>query len=263
MKILITGASGFLGQHIIKKLSDEGADLVALIRPTSKIEHLKPYKIHYIVGDIRNEESLQKAMQGVDAVVHAVTTKFGNEDDFYAENVESTRRLLELSRQQNIKRFVFISSIDVYDHAQCKNGTVLTEESPRDPHPSNPYGKTKIQAEELVEEYNRTYNVPTVIIRPGCIYGTGGNWVPARLGISAGARRYVLLGNGKSAVPMSHTSSVAEVIWQSIRKDSAKGKIYNVLEDGIISRVDFLKMVQAHLFSDFKIVKMPLFLIRF
>lgn len=262
MKVLITGASGFLGQHIIKKLSEEGVDIAAIIRPTSRIEHLKKYTIDYITGNIRDEETLRKAMQGVDAVIHAVTTKFGGAEDFYAENVESTRQLLELSLKNNIKRFVFISSIDVYDHSKCKNGSVLDEDSPRDPNPSNHYSRTKIQAEEIVETFNRKHKLPTVIIRPGCIYGKGGNWVPARLGFSAGPQRYVLLGNGKSAVPMSHTSSVAEVIWRSIQNDTARGKIYNVIEDGVITRVGFLKMVRENLYPAFKIVKIPLFFAR-
>lgn len=262
MKVLLTGASGFLGRHVIQKLSQENVNIVAIIRRTSRIDHLKSYPIKFIEGDIRDEACLDKAMKGVDVVIHAVTTKMGRWEDFYAENVESTERLLQLSMKSKVKRFIFISSIDVYDHTHAKNGSVLTEDSPEDPNPPNPYSRSKIEAEALVEQYCKQHNVPTVIIRPGCIYGIGGNWYPARLGFTAGANRYALLGNGKSAVPLSHASSVVDLIWRSIQNEKAIGKSYNILEDTVITRLEFLKLAKSILFPNLKIVRVPLMVAR-
>lgn len=262
MKVLLTGASGFLGRHVIQKLSQGNVNIVAIKRRTSRIDHLKSYPIVFIEGDIRDEACLDKAMKGVDVVIHAVGTKMGRWEDFYAENVESTERLLQLSIKSKVKRFIFISSIDVYDHTHAKNGSILTENTPKDPNPPNHYSRSKIEAEALVERYCKQHNVPTVIIRPGCIYGIGGNWYPARLGFTAGANRYALLGNGKSAVPLSHTSSVVDLIWRSIQNEKAVGKSYNVLEDAVIKRLEFLKLAKSILFPNLKMVRVPLLVAR-
>jgi predicted dehydrogenase/nucleoside-diphosphate-sugar epimerase len=263
MKILVTGASGFLGRHILQKLSDEGTDIVALVRRTSRTEHLQSYSVHFIQGNVRDKEALRRAMKGVDVVIHAACDMLGGWDDFYKGNVESTRDLLELSKNQKIRRFVYISSIDVYDHAHTKNGSILSEEDPRDPNPSNFYSRSKIEAEEIVEEYQTRYGVPTVIIRPGCIYGPGGNWYPARLGFSAGSGRYALLGNGKSAVPMSHTSSVTDLIWRSIQNENAVGKSYNIVEDEEVTRLGFLETTREILTPELKIIRIPIPIAKF
>lgn len=262
MKVLVTGATGFLGRHIVKKFADEGAEMVTVIRPTSKTDHLKKYPIEFILGDVQNEESLKKAMKGVDVVVHAAADIVGSWDDFHGANVQSTKWLLEMSLKNKVKRFVFISTIDVYDHAKARNGTVLTEESPKDPKPSNFYSQAKIEAENWVEEYYQKYNLPTVILRPGCIFGIGGNWYPARLGFDLGINKYAILGNGGSAIPMSHASSVVDLIWRSIQDDKAIGKAYNILEETKVTRFGFLKSAKAILFPKLKIYRIPIWLSR-
>lgn len=263
MKVLILGASGFLGRYIVEKFNAEGAKIVTIVRRTSHYEHLKSFPIKFIEGDVRDENCLKKAMQGVDVVVHCITPLFGRWEDFYAVNVESTERLLSLCKNQHIKRFVYISSVDAIDTSDVQDGTVLTEDTPRDKHPTNFYGRSKIEGEEIVEEYRKDHQIPTAILRPTCVYGIGGYWYPARLGMSAGSRAYILIGNGKSLLPMIHASSIAEIVWRSVQNDTAIGKIYNLVEDGQITRLDFLKQAKSVLFPKMRIIKIPFTIARF
>ena len=261
MKILLTGATGFLGRHIVKKLTSEGVEVRALVRKTSSISHLQNEKIKFIQGNLRDRESIQKAIKGVDAVVHAATSKGGPWPEFFADNVQGTEWLLEEAAKQKIKRFVFISSVAVYDHSEVKNGSVLSEDHPLEKSP-NYYSRSKIEAESLIKRYHQEQGIATTIIRPACIYGSGGFWYPSRLGFSAG-KNYAVLGSGKSVVPLSHVESVANLIWLSLTRDEAAGKAYNVVEDEKVTRIEFLKLTRENLFPGMKAIRFPYALARF
>jgi predicted dehydrogenase/nucleoside-diphosphate-sugar epimerase len=261
MKILVTGATGFLGPHLVRRLKSEGADVVALIRKTSRTSHIQYKGLRLIEGNLRDRESVRRAASGVDVIVHAATSKGGPWPEFYADNVQSTEWLLEEAVRNEVKRFVLLSSVSVYDHSRIKNGDILDENSPKEPHP-NFYAQSKIEAEMLVEKYHRDEDLATTIIRPACIYGSGGNWYPSRLGFSAG-KNYAVLGRGGSVVPLSHTDSVTDVIWRSIVSDTAVGQAYNVVEDEPVSRIMYLQLTREHLFPDMKVVRFPYWLARF
>jgi len=265
MKALVTGASGFLGRHIADRLQQEGVEITALVRPTSSVEYLKEKGVGLITGDIRNEADIAKAVKGMDVVVHAATSKGGRWDDFYEENVKGIERLLKASVKNKVGRFVFISSVAVLDHSSVKNGHTFPEDAPFEADPMTHYSRSKAEAEKLVARYHQEHGLNTVILRPACLFGPGGGMnklYPSRLGFSAGANAYAVLGGGKSVVPLSHVRSVAEAIWLSIRKDAAVGKSYNVVEDEPITRLEFLKFVKEGYKSRLKIKKIPFWMAR-
>ena len=261
MKILVTGATGFLGPHLIDRFKSEGADIVALVRKTSRTSHIQHHGVTLIEGNLRDRESVRRAASGVDVIVHAATSKGGPWSEYYADNVQSTEWLLEEAVRNRVKRFVLLSSVSVYDHSRIKNGDILDENSPKEPRP-NFYAQSKIEAEALVEKFHRDQGLATAIIRPACIYGQGGNWYPSRLGFSAG-RNYAVLGRGGSIVPLSHTDSVTDIVWRSISLDAAAGQAYNVVEDEPVSRIAYLRLTRKHLFPAMKIIRFPYWLARF
>ena len=261
MKILLTGATGFLGRHIIRKLAGEGVEIVALIRKTSPTKHLDSHRVTFVQGNLRDRKSLQGVMKGVDAVVHAATSKGGPWPEFFADNVQGTEWLLEEAVQHKVKRFVFISSVAVYHHADVKDKAVLKENHPKEQSP-NHYARSKIEAEARVEKYYREKGLAITIIRPACIYGPGGFWYPSRLGFSAG-KNYAVLGSGSSVVPLSHVDSVADLIWRSIIREEAVGKSYNIVEDEPVTRAEFLDLTREILYPGMKTVKFPYGLARF
>ena len=150
MKAFVTGASGFLGKHIVDKLINEGVDIIALVRPVSNVEYLKEKKVKLVFGNIREDACIEKAMKGADIVIHAATSKGGRWEDFYEDNVKGIERLLRYSVKNKIKRFVFISSVAVYDHSKVKDGEIFRSDAPYEAKPLNNYSRSKIEAEELV-----------------------------------------------------------------------------------------------------------------
>jgi nucleoside-diphosphate-sugar epimerase len=177
--------------------------------------------------------------------------------------VKSTELLLEQSRNLGLKRFVFISSVIVYDHTTAKSGMVFKEDMPYETETLTNYSRSKVEAEKIVLKYHSEHGMPCVIVRPAAIYGPGGPIYPNRLGFSIGAKRYLVIGDGKNAIPLSHVASVADAVWECIQKDSSTGKCYNAVEDGSITQNEFLQRVKELAIPGLSVLRMPYSLANF
>ena len=131
--ILVTGATGFLGRNLIPLLTEHGHRVRALVRPTSDQSFLRECGIELALGDTRRAESVNAAMAGCDAVIHAAG-KFrfwGQADEFVGVNVQGTRNVLEAAKRESVQRFVHISTIAVVGSPQP--GTLIAESTPCQP----------------------------------------------------------------------------------------------------------------------------------
>lgn len=178
--VMVTGAAGFIGRHLVTALADAGHRVLAVDKLTyaSDVQDLMAradaYATHVRV-DISDVRALQR-LPDVDAVVHlAASTHVDNSltegAEFVANNVGSTAHLLELLRlksQHGIPHFIHISTDEVY-------GPILkdaaTESAPL--RPSSPYAASKAAADLLVQAWSKTYEIPYTILRPTNVYGTG------------------------------------------------------------------------------------------
>jgi dihydroflavonol-4-reductase len=131
MKIFVTGATGFVGSHVARELAGRGAQLRILIRATSRIDNLEGIAGETVVGDLREPESLRSAISGCDAVMHvAADYRLWVRDPkaMYAANVEGTRDLLRVAREQGVARFVYTSSVATMGF--FRDGTLVDEATP-------------------------------------------------------------------------------------------------------------------------------------
>ena len=144
MKVLITGGAGFLGINLVRYLYDRGYDIVSLDIADFDYPDMKD-KITIVKGDIRNEQDVEKAMEGVDMVVHtAAALPLYTPKDIYTTDVEGTRMVLKVAHRHEVKRVVHISSTAVYgipDHHPLYEDDRLIG--------VGPYGRAKIKAEQL------------------------------------------------------------------------------------------------------------------
>lgn len=168
MKILVTGAAGFLGLHVVNQLAGKGHEIVALdMEPIHTRDY--PDNVKFFQIDIRNMPVMQKVLadEGIEAVVHgAAALPLWDRKDIFETNVQGTRNLLELSKQLGVKRFCYVSSTAVYGvpekHPIVETDTLVGV---------GPYGESKIMAEAVCEEY-RSKGMTVSIIRPKTFVGT-------------------------------------------------------------------------------------------
>ena len=168
VKTLVTGATGFIGSHLVERLVAEGHDVRCFVRSTSNVRWLKNLPVEIFVGDFFDAESLRNALRGVRIVHHvAGITKAQRKRDYWRWNSEATRKLLEATFQfaESIDRFVHMSSQAAVGPSY--NGTPANELTT--PHPIDVYGKSKIEAEQACLGFSG--KLPITIIRPVAVYG--------------------------------------------------------------------------------------------
>ncbi|MCY7284066.1 MAG: NAD-dependent epimerase/dehydratase family protein [Cyanobacteria bacterium CAN_BIN43] len=175
MKILVTGANGFTGSHLVKALSQRDAPqadtIVALVRQTSDLSRLADTNVQLVYGDITDRPSLELALQGVDRVFHtAAYVELGIVDAARMEriNVEGTRNVLGAAQAAGVQKMVYCSTIGVYGDTQ---GQVIDETFERQQKGfSSAYDSTKYEAQQLVDQFAAA-GFPVVSVMPSGIFG--------------------------------------------------------------------------------------------
>ncbi|MCS7300575.1 MAG: dTDP-glucose 4,6-dehydratase [Fimbriimonadales bacterium] len=177
--VLITGGAGFIGSHfteyILRQYPDYRVRVLDALTYAGRRENLAAAegnpRFEFLQGDVRDRDAVQRAMQGVDYVVHFaaethVDRSIVNPDAFITTDVYGTFVMLETARQVGIERFVHVSTDEVYGSAETGR---FTEQSPL--QPSSPYAASKAGADLLAQAYYRTYGVPVLIVRPSNTFG--------------------------------------------------------------------------------------------
>lgn len=172
-KILITGASGFIGSFIVEEALRRNMEVWAAVRKSSSREYLKDERIHFIELDLSSAETLGRQLDGhrFDYIVHAAgVTKCLHMDDFFRINTQGTKNLVNaiLALKMPIKRFVYLSSLSVY--GAIKEHKPYMEINEDDlPKPNTAYGRSKLEAERYLGSIGN--NFPYIILRPTGVYG--------------------------------------------------------------------------------------------
>jgi dihydroflavonol-4-reductase len=167
MKVFLTGATGFVGAHVAKYLARQGAGLRLLVRPTSNLANLEGLGAETAVGDLLKPETLRTAVRGCDAVMHvAADYRLWVRDPqaMYAANVEGTRALLQIARDEGVRRVVYTSSVATMGFKS--DGTIVDETTPVSlADMVGHYKRSKFLAEQVAIEAARS-GQPVMILNP-------------------------------------------------------------------------------------------------
>ncbi|MFX1582809.1 MAG: NAD-dependent epimerase/dehydratase family protein [Promethearchaeota archaeon] len=170
MRILVTGATGFIGRQLVRKLIEDQHEVSALVRKTSDVHEL-PKTLRLIDGDMLDTSSLEEAVQNIDVVIHlAAYFDFYPKDKklLYRINVEGTRNLVNACIQASVSRLIYISTTEVIGPVENPPGD---ENSPL--RPQFDYSKSKVEAEEIVRASSLETGLDHVILRPTGVIGEG------------------------------------------------------------------------------------------
>ena len=173
MKILVTGASGFIGSFIVEEALRRGMETWAAVRGSSSRQYLKSPDIHFIELNLSDQHQLEEQLRGkdFDYVVHAAgVTKCLDKADFFRINTEGTKNLVRavMAVGMPLKRFVFVSSLSVFGAIREQQPYEEIRESDT-PQPNTAYGRSKLEAERFLESLGQS--LPYVILRPTGVYG--------------------------------------------------------------------------------------------
>jgi NAD dependent epimerase/dehydratase len=177
--VLVTGAGGFIGGNLASKLISEGARVRGFVRYNSRndrgtLDWLDPAiasEIEVVAGELRDLESVSRAIEGVDVVFHlgaqiAIPYSYVNPRDFFEVNALGSLNVAQAGRAAGVERIVHASSSEVYGTARY---IPITEEHPLEPQ--SPYAASKVAADKLMESFHRSFDLPVTIVRPFNTYG--------------------------------------------------------------------------------------------
>lgn len=176
MKVLVTGATGFVGHWLVQRLLDEGLEVRVTHRSAEELEDLKGLKLESVVADVTHLPSLVEACRGVDSVFHLaglIAYSRAQRDAMERVNVGGTENIITACEQSKVRRLVHMSSV-VAIGASFDGKTPLNENSPYNVHHLNlGYFETKKKAEDAVKLATRAGRIEAVIVNPSTIYGPG------------------------------------------------------------------------------------------
>jgi ornithine--oxo-acid transaminase len=227
---LVTGASGFIGGRLAKRLLQEGHPVRCLVRASSDTSHLDGLDVEIAVGDLTSERSLARAVDGCDYVFHcgALVSDWATTDEITKTNVHGTRRLLEASAGASVQRFIHFSTTDVYGYP----GGSAVEETYAGTRFANWYAQTKRDAEAEVRRAEAAHALDAVILRPATVYGPGSIDVVGEIARAIRSRNMVLVGGGRAVAGLCYVDNLLDAAVLALRHDAAPGQAFNV-SDGL------------------------------
>jgi len=244
MRVLVTGANGFVGAMLCRKLIERGDKVTGLIRKTSDLSLLKNLSIRRVIGSLEDPASLDESVRGTEIVYHlaAAVSDWGTLKRFRRINVEGTRNLIGASVKAGVSRFVYVSSVAVHSFIDASD---LDENAPQLPTPF-PYARSKREAEALVMDYNRRGLIQTVIIRPGDIYGPGDRITLLKMAPLLEKGRMGTIDHGRALGAFTYVKNLVDGLILAGIKPEAAGQAY-LITDGIkLTWKDYLeKLAEA------------------
>ena len=253
MKILVTGAGGFLGKWIVERLLARGeTDVRAMLRDTSKGVALQEIAARYpatrvelFAANLKNKDEVASALAGVDVVIHAASAMKGSAAEMFLDSVVASRNLLdgvvaEGKSAGRPLRVALVSSFGVMGVSDLPRGAVVDETAPleRRPGERDLYSFTKLRQEQLFWKYSEEGAIDLVVLRPGVIYGPGGGHFSSRIGLNLFGV-FAHLG-GRNLLPLTYVENCADAIVLAALSPQASGQIYNVVDDKLLTSRQYL-----------------------
>lgn len=255
MKILVTGGYGFIGCNFIRHMIQQGAEIVNLDKLTyagvrnslKDIEGEERYS--FVKGDICNRKDVRKAMEGCERVVHFAAASHVDRSiqdalPFIQTNVTGTYLLLEEARKQEVERFIYISTDEIYgqiEHGSFKETDVL--------NPRNPYSASKAGADRLAYSFFATYDLPVIITRSSNNFGPfqfPEKMIPLFITNILQGKKVPVYGEGKNVRDWIYVMDNCEAIELCLNKGKV-GEVYNIGGGNEISNLELTKIILQEL----------------
>ncbi len=223
-RVLVTGATGFTGSLLVRKLVGAGLKVAAIARSTSRTDHLADLDICWHRGEVFDPQTISEATCGAEYIFHvaAAFREAKYPDEYYHRvHVESTRRLAQAAlKNPSFRRFVHVSTMGVHGHIE---NPPADEESPF--NPGDIYQITKAEADKWLREFAVSSRLPFTIIRPAAIFGPGDKRL-LKLFKMVTWPVFPILGKGKCLYHLIHVEDLTNIIITAATHPAAQGQVF-------------------------------------
>jgi len=255
MKILVTGGTGFTGKALVKRLLDDGHQVVAMdYKEGHKTQELRDWGAEVVIGSVMDKDVVKRCVKGVDIVHHlaAAFREMNVPNQFYDDvNVGDTRNVLEAAKDEKVKKFIYCSTCGVHGNIDNPPGG---EDAPI--QPADYYQRTKYEAEPIVLEYSEK-GMKSTILRPAAIYGPGD---PERFFLifkRVAKGTFPMFGNGKTLYHPLYIDNLVDAFLLAQEEDKGVGQAYLIADEEYVEIEDLVRRVAKALGTEVKIPHYP------
>lgn len=239
MKILVTGATGYVGRHLINELNKTEHEVFALIRSNKNSEELIKNNVTPLIGDIKIKQSLNSLDKHFDIIIHLAFSLFPGADS--DTNVTGFDHVVSFAKENPLRKFIFISSQLVYGN------TPVNEIIHEDFHCQTTmlFGKHQLRAENKLIHMAVNEGFPAVILRPSEIFGgEGGFFKEVQLnGYING--KVPIIGKGNNAISFTYVGDIVQAIILSINKQGIEGHLFNINTPGLLTINELIELIKS------------------
>ncbi len=235
-RVFVTGATGFLGGALAKRLIGEGAELSILARSVEKAAHLAAQGVKVTIGKLSDDTAVEEAMRDCEIVFHVAAATTGAFEAQWISNVEGTRTVMDAAAELRPQRVVHVSTISVYGNHHF--GNVSEDQAPG--IGLNPYLRSKWAAENVVRDISTAHDLEYAIIRPGMIYGAGSSMWTRTLFQLARRNPLPFFGDGSGHAYPIHVDDVVDMMSVLAHHPEAKNEAFNCTPDPSPTWKEFL-----------------------
>jgi predicted dehydrogenase/nucleoside-diphosphate-sugar epimerase len=258
-KVLVTGANGLIGRHLVRRLLQAGNCVRLFVRRPPEPEFMNDDNIEVFLGDLGDPAAVDRAVAGTEIVYHVGAAMKGSAHDFERGTVCGTQNIVNSVLRHGVPRLVYISSLSCLYAAVAKRGDVITEDWPVEPSPTKrgAYTQTKTAAEKIVLDAVRDRNLRAVLLRPGRVFGPEMTLLTPEVARKMG-NFFVILGDGTRELPLVYVEDVIDAIVLATETSKFDGRVFHI--------VDRTRITQNQVANDYisknakkaKVVHMPL-----
>lgn len=265
MKVLVTGADGFIGSHLTEALVRAGHDVRAFVLYNSfgswgwldSSDADIRRNLDIFAGDVRDPHGVKTAMQGCDAVLHlaaliAIPYSYHSPQSYVETNITGTLNVLQAARELGVRRVIHTSTSEVYGTARF---VPITEEHPL--QGQSPYSATKIGADQLALSFYAAFGTPVVVARPFNTYGprqSARAVIPTIISQIAAGKRQIKLGSVTPTRDFSYIADTVSAFLAVLHSDKALGEVVNFGSNFEISIGDATELIAAAMKADIEIL---------
>jgi nucleoside-diphosphate-sugar epimerase len=241
MKVLITGATGLLGGHLIRELRERGEAIRALVLPVENTERLVEQGVEVVRGDVTDASTLGSAVKEIELIFHlaGMMGVWRPLAAYRLVNVTGSENLYKAAQQAGVRRFVHTSSHTVYGLGY---GRFLTEKDALRPDP-DPYSLTKAEGDRLMRRLMLSSQVETVILRPGTFFGPGDRLHFGRMAQKVKDGKGLILGRGDNALPFCYVTDIVQGFLLAAYHEHAPGNVYNITNDRPLTQSEMFNAI--------------------
>ena len=265
-KVLVTGADGFIGSHLVEGLMAKGAQVKSFVYYNSFnswgwLDHFsadKKKKLDIFSGDIRDPNGVREAMKGVDMVFHlaaliGIPFSYHSPDSYVDTNIKGTLNVLQAAREMKFEKVLVTSTSEIYGTAQY---TPMHEGHPV--NPQSPYAATKAAADSLALSFYRSFHLPVTIVRPFNTFGprqSARAIIPTIISQICAGKKTISLGNTTATRDFTYVTDTVDGFIRLAEAEKTEGQVYNVGSGQEISIADLVQVIAQILKKNIKVTK--------